>query len=119
LQRQQFDNEATERHRAQASRVFIWTEYGPDPRRTEEQLQKGVPWYEGLTAHVRNASEQPVYDVTVSWQKGTAPWGEPDQTPFLIQANRKTGRAFLTRLFLATWTFPFSGQLHGSAMPPG
>jgi hypothetical protein len=83
-QKQWFIDEHTERRRAQACMVFITTEAGPDPRRTEEQLDKGVPWHEGVTAHVKNTSAQPVYDLTIDWRQGTASWGEPDCVSVLI-----------------------------------
>jgi hypothetical protein len=95
LQREQFADQLAERRRAQASCVFIWTETGPDPRRTDAQIEKGVPWREGITAHISNTSAQPVYDLTVGWHRRTAPWGEPDQVPVLMPGEQED----LTRTF--------------------
>lgn len=50
--------EADERHRAQASRVFIWVALDPaysDPI---------------ATAHLKNSSDQPIYDLDISWRPG-------------------------------------------------
>lgn len=89
LQRRQFDKQLAERRRSQASRVFIWSDIGPDPRRTDEQIDKGVPWREGVTAHIRNTSEQPIYDLMVSWQKGTAPWDAPFPMSVLMPGQQE------------------------------
>jgi hypothetical protein len=88
LQRQQFADQRAERRRAQASGVFIWYETGPDPRLTDAQIEKGVPWGEGVTAHIENTSGQPVYDVTIDWYRGTASWGEPDYRTVLLPGDK-------------------------------
>ena len=76
LQRRQLDDQLAEKHRAQASRVFIWTETGPDPRLTDAQIDNGVPWRETVTASIRNTSEQPVYSAELVWDDGSAPLAE-------------------------------------------
>jgi hypothetical protein len=76
LQRRQLDDQLAEKHRAQASRVFIWTETGPDPRLTDAQIEKGVPWRETVTASIRNTSEQPIYSAELVWDDGSAPLAE-------------------------------------------
>lgn len=81
--------DTAERRRAQASRVFMWTETGPDPRRTDEQIERGVPLYEAVTVHIKNSSEQPVYDLVISWHTGTAPWGQPDEIPGLLPGEQE------------------------------
>jgi hypothetical protein len=73
LQRRQLDDQLAEKHRAQASRVFIWTETGLDPRLTDAQIEKGVPWHETVTASIRNTSEQPIYSAELVWDDGSAP----------------------------------------------
>jgi hypothetical protein len=84
LQQKQFDQQAGERRRAQASRVFMWTEFGVYPRATKAQRASGDGQLEAVTVHIKNTSEQPVYDVVIGWHKGTAPWGEPDEIPGLL-----------------------------------
>jgi hypothetical protein len=75
------DREADQRHRAQASRVFIWQQYREgnpalydDPPDYIKHLGP-VPHGESrplMVAHVKNASDQPVYDLRVRWTLGTA-----------------------------------------------
>ena len=55
--------EAAARRRGQASRVFIWEEGTTD--------DIGEP--ATLTAHVKNTSDQPIYDLITSWHLGSAP----------------------------------------------
>lgn len=88
-QKRWFVDQHAERRRAQACMVFITTESGPDPRLTDEQIDKGVPWREGVTAHVKNASGQPVYELTIDWRKGTAAWGEADHIPVLMPGRQE------------------------------
>ena len=95
LQREQLADQRWERRRTQASRVFIWTEIGPDPRRTDEQIEKGVPWREGVTAHISNTSAQPVHELTIDWHRGTAPWGKPDNVLVLMPGEQED----FTRIF--------------------
>ena len=68
--------DTAERRRAQASRVFIWTETGPDPRLTDAQIEKGVPWRETVTAHVNNTSDQPIYCAELVWDDSSTPLAE-------------------------------------------
>jgi hypothetical protein len=84
LQRQQFDDQLAERRRAQATCVFIWTEIGPDPRRTDEQLEKGVPWYESITTHVWNTSGLPIHSLTIAWYANSDLIGDPNSLPILL-----------------------------------
>ena len=81
--------DTAERRRAQASRVFIWTELGLDPGWTQAQRASGMFAPEAVIAHIKNTSEQPVYDLTISWHKGTAPWGEPDHILVLMPGDQK------------------------------
>lgn len=72
----QRERDAAERHRAQASRVFIWQEYRegnpaqyeapPDYIRHLGSLPHGES-RPLMVAHVKNTSEQPVYDLVVTW----------------------------------------------------
>jgi hypothetical protein len=84
LQRRQFDDQLAERRRAQASCVFIWTETRVDERFRER------PAPEDVSAKIKNTSGQPVYDLTIGWHKGTAPWGEPDHIPVLMPSGEVT-----------------------------
>jgi len=81
LQRQQFADQLAERRRAQVSCVFIWIELEVDV------ITAGRPPREDVIAQVRNTSAQPIYDLTVGWHRGTAPWGEPDHFPVLTPGD--------------------------------
>jgi hypothetical protein len=73
---EQREHETTERHRAQAVRVFMWQErFDRDPNVDEATLSaRGERLGPVVVAHVRNASDQPVYDLRFSWHRGTAPY---------------------------------------------
>jgi hypothetical protein len=89
LQQKQFDNQLAERRRAQAICIFIWAEIGLDPRRTDEQIEKGVPWYEAITVHVWNTSVQPIHGLTVDWYEKSVLLGEPTLFPILLPGQRE------------------------------
>jgi hypothetical protein len=76
--------EEAEQRRAQASRVFIETVTGPDFRIPQTQRAIDGLTHELATARITNSSQQPIYDVTIGWRKGTAPWGEPDRVPVVM-----------------------------------
>lgn len=71
---EQRKREAAQQRRAQAERVFMWeAPYEPEPS------TPGVPEVftgNAITASVRNTSEQPIYDVEISWHLGTAARGQ-------------------------------------------
>jgi hypothetical protein len=74
--------DAEQRHRLQASRVFI-TETR-DPGRAAIRDPSVITGYAigpTVTALVQNSSDQPVYDVELRWHRGTAGWGDPDTEP--------------------------------------
>jgi hypothetical protein len=73
---EQRELETAERHRAQAVRVFMWEErFDRDPDVDEAALSaRGERAAPVVVAHVRNASDQPVYDLRFSWHRGTAPY---------------------------------------------
>ncbi len=54
-------NQATERRRAQASLIYVWEE------RIAERTA-GVGPVNTVTAHVKNTSGQPIYDLRFSWR---------------------------------------------------
>jgi hypothetical protein len=67
---QEREREAAERHRAQASRVFIWQKPVANPGDAYREEAEGPI---GVIAHVTNASDLPIYDVIISWHRGSAP----------------------------------------------
>jgi hypothetical protein len=50
---------------------------------------------ESRAVHVKNTSQQPIHDLTISWHRGTAPWGEPEHIPVLLPDKQ----ADLTRAY--------------------
>ena len=82
-----------ERRRAQACRVFIELDRAMaasvaatvDGESASSELS---PWR--VTATVRNASEQPVYDMYVIWQLGTVRMGKPDPVSRLLPGEQVT-----------------------------
>jgi hypothetical protein len=87
LQQRQFKQENERRHQDQASRVFVWTETDTNPHVSQVQIVTNPGNYEVVIAHVANSSEQPVYDVRVSWRQGDVPWSEPDRRPVLMPGS--------------------------------
>src|SRR5215471_16488435 len=71
----QREREAEERHRAQAVRVFMWEErFDHDPAVDQATLSAGGERSSPVVvAHVRNPSDQPIYDVGFNWHRGAAP----------------------------------------------
>jgi hypothetical protein len=67
-------HEAEDRRRAQASRVFIWEERGMN-------RPANVPPFPGVTAHVANSSDQPVYDAELAWRRSADLYGSPNPQP--------------------------------------
>lgn len=89
LQQKQFDQQADERRRAQASRVFIWTEHGSDPRATDDHTATEEPAPFGLIAHIRNTSEQPIYELTIDWGPEKPSSMEDERFPVLMPGDQK------------------------------
>jgi TolA-binding protein len=75
---EQRERDAAERRRAQATRVFVWEErHDHDPRVDQATLAAGGERPRPtIEACVKNASEQPIYDLLIRWHRGQAPWGE-------------------------------------------
>lgn len=86
LQQKQFDQQADERRRAQASRVFIWSESGYDPSPIDEGDPPPEP---GVIAHVRNTSEQPIYVLNIDWGPEKPRWMESTHFPVLMPGDQK------------------------------
>ena len=75
--------------RAQAKRVFIWEErLDRDPRLSQAQAAvAGSVGEPVIVAHLRNSSEWPIYDIRLTWHRGTAAWGEPDHFASLMPGD--------------------------------
>jgi hypothetical protein len=73
-----------ERRRDQASRVFVYTEIS---KPHQEQPAKG--FVQALTAHVKNTSQQPVYEITVTWPKKFEREDRPDYLTVLMPGERQ------------------------------
>lgn len=83
LQRRQFAADLDERHRAQASRIVIWNVWDT------YDSPEGANLVRGVVTHVKNSSQQPIYDVSPDWvggpsiyEPGSQPLG-PSPGPFL------------------------------------
>ena len=86
--------EAEERRRAQASRVFIHEErLDADPRvsQAERAVRRGQ-LQPVVVAYVMNTSQQPVYNVLISWHLGTDPKGQYPLMPLMPGAEDKDTR---------------------------
>jgi hypothetical protein len=86
LQQKQFDQQADERRRAQASRVFIWSESGYDPSPYHDGDPPPEP---GIITHVRNTSEQPIYALNIDWGPEKPRWMESTHFPVLMPGDQK------------------------------
>jgi hypothetical protein len=71
LQAAELRESIDERKYAQASRVYIDTKVGPDPRISQAQRTAGTPAPETVTAHVKNDSDQPIYYAELVWNDDT------------------------------------------------
>jgi hypothetical protein len=126
-------HEADALRRAQASRVFIheeWLDADPriDPASRVVRAQQPQPV---VTAHVMNTSEQPIYNVTVSWHLGTEPNGRHPLMPVMPGKEDKDMQpvpagappdkfgavAFFRDAAGVTWRTRPDGQL--DEIPPG
>jgi hypothetical protein len=86
LARLQRENDA--RRRAQASQIFIWT---------TTSTSGSVGWAAAAAAsrpktvaHVKNASDRPVYQLELTWKIGAAALPPPDRIPTLLPGEEKT-----------------------------
>ncbi len=61
-----------ERRSAQASKVFIWTKVGPDPRISQAERAVRGPADDVITANVKNASDRPIYSAELLWDDGSS-----------------------------------------------
>jgi hypothetical protein len=86
--------EAGGRRRAQASRVFIHEErLDTDPSVSQvERAVRGEQPQPVVVAYVMNTSQQPVYNVLISWHLGTAPKGQYPLMPLMPGAEDKDTR---------------------------
>lgn len=74
----QREREAEQRHRGQASRVFITQDAAPTVP-TGYAEQEGVGPF--VTATVTNSSDQPIYNTGLRWHLGPGLHGEPNPDP--------------------------------------
>jgi hypothetical protein len=82
---EQREREATERHRAQAVRVFMWEErFEHDPRVDQDMTDTGINAPYTVKAWVKNQSDLPVYEVITSWHLDSLPKGTTPVTPALM-----------------------------------
>jgi len=63
---QQAERDVQQRRRAQAAQVYIFIPSG-------QQMEAAAE----LTARIHNASQQPVYDLTMTWHEGQNQLGDP------------------------------------------
>jgi hypothetical protein len=61
---EQNERDSSDRRRAQASRVFIWTEATAGPTLQDRAVG-------GIISHIKNTSQQPVYDGFISCRNGS------------------------------------------------
>lgn len=80
--------EAKQRKIAQASQVFIWTEATDEP--VGEGRQRLVGRRVAIIAHLKNTSQQPVYDLVITWRKESVPWGEPEVIGSVLMPGEET-----------------------------
>jgi hypothetical protein len=111
---QALEHEAAERHREQASRV--WVMMVPDDEATKRDYPAHRPAREpaeadaggpSLEALVRNTSEHqvPVFDAKLHWYRGSEPYGTPNPEPLLDvpgYENTARSRVFPTGTDLST-----------------
>jgi hypothetical protein len=119
--------EAEQRHRDQASRVFVWEERGKD----EVNFPPDSPPAPWVTAYVVNTSEQPVYNVIISWRLDGRPEGQRHLMPIMPGDDAKDTKsvpsgadpatfgavAFFRDAAGVTWRTRPDGQLE--EIPPG
>src|SRR5208282_1325396 len=80
--------EAAERRMAQASLVFIWTGTTDEP--VIDGVQRQIGPHVAIVAHLKNTSQQPVYNLDISWHNKGIPWDKPDVIrPALMPAKQE------------------------------
>lgn len=84
---EQREREARERHRTQASRIFIETVIVPDLRIPQTQRAVYGGTHLSSATRISNTSEQPIYDITINWRWKTTAWGEPEYIPVLMPGH--------------------------------
>jgi hypothetical protein len=83
--RQVEEYQATEQRRAQAEKVFLVEDrLDHDPAVSQAQRASGARSGPAVVARVRNDSDKPVYNLTITWHRGSAPWGEFERRKSLM-----------------------------------
>ena len=83
------ERETQEQRSAQARRILVTQELAP--RQRPDQVQgagSDKTLSEAVVIDVNNTSDMPIYELTISWHKGTALWANPDHRP-LLQPGKK------------------------------
>jgi hypothetical protein len=78
-----------QQRRAQASRIFIWHKPGPVLSTTPASAARGATGGRSKVAYLVNSSEQPIYDVMISWHLGNESAGECYLKPLMPGAQRR------------------------------
>jgi hypothetical protein len=94
-----------ERRRDQASRVFVHTEMTSPEKQPAQGIQRA------LIAHVKNSSQQPVYELTVTWPDRYARADEPDYLTVLMPEEQRDFTRNLPPNTLPRHPRPLSGIL--------
>jgi hypothetical protein len=100
--------EADDRHRAQAAHVFVWQErklIAP----SDEDASTGVG--ARFFAYVRNASDQPAYDVCVTWRVATLKPDVYGPRAVLLPGDQMPSEKLLT----PDWPAERFGDVHAEA----
>jgi len=115
--------EAEQRHRAQASRVFITNERHPTVPAGYSEPENAEPF---VTATVHNTSDQPIYDAELHWYLGVVGHGDPDPEPLgtvLPGDDASRTRAFPARVNMdlsgATVRFTDANRVRWLRRPDG
>lgn len=73
---EEHERDVAERRKAQASKVFIWTETTDEP--LIDGIQRQITPAFAIIAHLKNTSQQPVYDIHIVWRLRNEAWDQPD-----------------------------------------
>jgi hypothetical protein len=81
--------EAAAQRRAQAEKVFLTEDrLDYDPAISQAERAAGTAVSPVIVAKARNDSDGPVYELALTWHKGSAPWGEFEKRSSLAPGAR-------------------------------